>query len=79
MIGSKPKEGQEILERERDRDSNCDCDVWVCMGMYGYIWVCMGMYGYVLVCMGIYGYIKWLQWMKNVEISKYSDLPLFLT
>ena len=26
MVGSKQKEGQEILERERDRDSNCDCD-----------------------------------------------------
>ena len=49
MVGSKQKEGQEILERERDRDSNCDCDVWVCMGMYGYIWVCMGMYFFVQV------------------------------
>ena len=53
--------------------------VWVCMGMYGYIWVCMGMYGYVWVYMGMYGYIKGFQWMKNVEMSKYSDLPLFLT
>ena len=49
------------------------------MGMYGYIWVCMGMYGYVWVCMGIYGYIKGFEWMTNVEISKYSELPSFLT
>ena len=79
MVGSKHKEGQEILERERNTDSNCDCDVWVCMGMYVYIWVCMGMYVYVWVYMGMYGYIKGFQWIKNMEISKYSDLQLFLT
>ena len=53
--------------------------VLVCIGMYGYVWVCMGMYGYVWVCMGIYGYIKGFEWMTNVEISKYSELPSFLT